>query len=401
MNDAQVYRFMPDGTMKILSVDLRQALAGDPLQNLMLVSRDRVLIHKNLDESDPATVYVKGEVANPGRYPLTANMHAADLVRVAGGLRRSADTQSADLTRLISDDGNLTKGEHLQIPLDAALSGSSNANIPLREGDVLTVKQVGGWDNLGGYITVRGEVEHPGTYGIQPGEKLSSIITRAGGFTPQAYPYAALLQRPEVRQIEDRSRAVLIQRMKEAQVDLKTDLLVDQSNNKDEKEAAYLQWQQTLDNLLAAPPLGRLTIHVTSEINHWANTTADIEVRGGDVLSIPKKPDYVMVTGQVYNVTAVSYRPGKSAHWYLKQSGGPMATGNKKAIFVIRGDGTVIGGKTSLWEGDPLDATLRPGDTIIVPEKPLGKGIGFQNTLLIAQTASALASTAVIAAVYF
>ena len=91
------------------------------------------------------------------------------------------------------------------------------------------------------------------------------------------------------------------------------------------------------------PPLGRVTIRISSEIDRWKNTSADIEVRAGDTLIIPKRPSYVMVTGQVFNPTAVSYRPGKSAKWYLSQSGGPTQVANKKAIFVIRADGSVIG----------------------------------------------------------
>jgi len=61
--------------------------------------RDRLLVHRNPTRVDPPTVYIKGEVAKPGRYPLTTNMRVDDLVRVAGGLKRSAYTDSADLAR--------------------------------------------------------------------------------------------------------------------------------------------------------------------------------------------------------------------------------------------------------------------------------------------------------------
>ena len=59
-NDAQVFRYLNDGKLKIFSVDLRQALAGDPTQNIVLASRDRVLVHRDPDSIDPAVVYVKG-----------------------------------------------------------------------------------------------------------------------------------------------------------------------------------------------------------------------------------------------------------------------------------------------------------------------------------------------------
>ncbi len=108
-----------------------------------------------------------------------------------------------------------------------------------------------------------------------------------------------------------------------------------------------------------------------------------------------------MVTGQVFNPTAVSYRPGKSAKWYLGQSGGPTQLANKNAIFVIRADGSVVGAKSSLWTGESLSATLQPGDTVVVPEKALGGGLQWQSVLLIAQAASAIASAVFIAVRYW
>jgi protein involved in polysaccharide export with SLBB domain len=152
--------------------------------------------------------------------------------------------------------------------------------------------------------------------------------------------------------------------------------------------------------LSSNPPSGRLAIRISPDIDRWKNTPADVEVRAGDAIEIPKKPSYVMVTGQVFNPTAVSYRPGKSAQWYLSQSDGPTQLANKKAIFVIRGDGSVLGSKQGLWSGDSLSAELRPGDTVVVPERAVGGGVQWQTVFLAAQVASSIASTAFIAAHY-
>ncbi len=96
--DAQVFRYLSDGKFKIFSVDLSEAIAGDPTADIKLEPRDRLLIHKNPDAANPATVYVQGDVSRPGRYPLTTNMTVGDLIRVGGGLKPSADTTFADLT---------------------------------------------------------------------------------------------------------------------------------------------------------------------------------------------------------------------------------------------------------------------------------------------------------------
>jgi protein involved in polysaccharide export with SLBB domain len=123
-------------------------------------------------------------------------------------------------------------------------------------------------------------------------------------------------------------------------------------------------------------------------------------VRDGDVLVIPKNADYVMVTGQVFNPTAVSYLPGRSAKWYLSQSGGVTQLADKKAVFVIRADGSVIASKNNSggwFSGDPLSASLRPGDSIVVPEK--APKIGGKNWSMIMQSAS-LASSIALAVAY-
>src|SRR5713226_7753646 len=355
--DAQVFRYLPDGKSKIFSVNLNAALEGDPVANILLQPSDRLLIHRNTNAIEPASAYVQGEVGKPGRYPLTTNMTVADLIRVGGGLKPSADTEAADLTHYEwTNPEKLTSG-HQPIPISAALAGDSSANLPLSNGDVLTIRQLPGWNDLGASISVKGEVKNPGTYGIRPGERLSSVLMRAGGFQSDAYAYGAVLQRVQVRELEGKEQNQMILRVKDLRSNL--ELLPDTDDKKKQaKEMALQQYQTTLTQLSSNPPVGRVAIRISSNINHWKNSAADVEVRAGDMLVIPKRPSYVMISGQVFNPTAVSYRPGKSAKWYLSQAGGPTAMADKKAIFVIRADGSVIGAKESLWSGNSLNAVL-------------------------------------------
>ena len=399
--DAQVFRYLPDGKFKIFSVSLSQALGGDPIENIILQPRDRLLIHRNPDAVDPASVYIQGEVARPGRFPLTANMHVADLIRIAGGLQPSADTQTADLTKYQWSDKSQSKlnGQQEVVSLSAALAGDPKSNITMQNGDVLTIRQLPGWNELGASITLKGEVIHPGTYGIRPGERLSSILERAGGFQPDAYPYGAVLQREQVRELEAKSQAEIITRVRDAQTSLEL-LPENDSKQKEAKALALQQAQASLDQLSASTVLGRLTIRISSRLDHWRNTPADIEVRAGDTLTVPKRPSFVMVTGEVFNPTAVSYRPGKNARWYLSQSGGPGPLGNKKGIFVIRADGSVIASSSGLLSGDSLATALEPGDTVVVPERAIAGGIQWQSALLTAQTAASIASAVIIAVHY-
>lgn len=401
--DAQVFRYTPDSTLKILNVRLSGALDGNPADNILLTSRDRVLIHRNAAAANPATVYVKGEVARPGRYPLTSDMRISDLIQAAGGLKQSADLQLADLMHYVWKDEKQVTGEQEHIVLAGVLSGDSADNRALNNGDVLSIRQVPGWDDLGASITIRGEVLHPGSYGIRPGERLSSVLARAGGFGPGAYPYGAVLLRSEVQKLEQRSYSELVQRIREQQATLK--LTATSATDPDQKlsaESALVQWQTTLDNLSSSPPTGRVTIQISSNIHSWANTPRDITIRAGDILVVPKRPSYVLVQGQVYGATAVAYRPGKSANWYLMQAGGTTNMANRKAIFAIHADGTVIGNHGSTWfTGSPLNAALQPGDIVVVPEKALGGPPIWKNLFQNAQIISSIATSAILAAAYF
>ena len=398
-DDAQVFRYLADGKTKIFSVNLSDALAGDPTANILLLPRDRLLIHRSPAAIEPTSVHLQGEVGKPGRYPFTTNMTVADLIRVGGGLKPSADAQTADLIHYHWAEAGKLVGQHQVIAISAALSGDSEANLALNNGDVLTVRQLPGWNDLGASISVKGEVKHPGSYGIRPGERLSSVLQRAGGFQPDAYVYGTVLQRVQVRELEAKEQIQMILRVKAMENNL--ELLPDtDAQQKKAKEMSLQQYQSTLTQLSTNPPSGRIAIRVSPEINRWKDTPADVEVRAGDTLVIPKRPGFVMVSGQVFNPTAVSYRPGKSAKWYLSQSGGPTPLANKKAIFVVRADGSMLGGRESWWSGHSLGAALQPGDTVFVPEKAIGGGIQWQTVLLAAQVASSVASSVFIAVRY-
>ena len=394
----QLFRSMPDGSTKIFSISLHRALAGDPLNNILVEPRDRILVHRQPEHVDPPSVTVRGEVAHPGRYPLTANMKVSDLVRSAGGLLRSADPETGDLTRY--ETGALARsspnGESHSVKL-AAGAWDEAADVTLNDGDVLTVPKRTGWNNLGASVTISGEVAKPGVYGIQPGERLSSLLRRAGGLLPAAYPQAAVFERGDVRKMQEQSRQELIQRLEQESVVVKTAATASGSDEVALQQAALQQRQRVLEGLRRAPISGRLVVHLRQNEKGFAGSPDDIELRAGDTLEIPKQPGFVVIVGQVYNSNAISYSPGKNAGWYLSRAGGATAFANKKAIFIIRANGSVTSGKDSLWSGAVLSSSIGPGDAIVVPEKAVMGGSGWKNAVSIAQIAQAAALAAAVA----
>jgi protein involved in polysaccharide export with SLBB domain len=383
LEDVQVFRKTRDGKMQVISANLRKAIAGDPNENILLEPQDRVFVHKDVLRLDPPTVEVQGEVARPGKYPLGTDMTATGLVRVAGGLKRSAYTEQAELTRYTINHGEQFEGEHLPIAIGQALTGEPDTDMRLRAGDVLTIRQISGWKDIGATVKVDGEVVHPGTYGVHDGERLSDVIARAGGFRADAYPYGSIFERLQVREIEEKNRVQLIAQAEQEGGGLGAGATTSI------QDASLAQWRDTLHQLQTTPPVGRMVIHISSG-KSWVHTPADIQVRADDSIYIPKKPNFVMVQGAVYNQTGIAFRPGKSARWYLHQAGGPTSAADKKNVFVVRADGTVAGGPKGLFNGGALESAMQPGDMIVVPSKALGGGFKWRETLEVAQLVSAI-----------
>jgi protein involved in polysaccharide export with SLBB domain len=387
---AEIIRLSPpDFTPVVIPFNLRDVLSKR-VEAPSLQPFDTVRIFGRYDTDGPK-VSIFGEVLRPGEYPLSQKMTAADLLRMSGGFKRSAYQQEADLTSYSLIDGDHVDLEHREIPIGRALAGEADTDVLLKPGDVLTIRQIGGWNDIGGAISVSGEVMHPGRYGIQRGEHLSSILKRAGGFSTEAYPYAAILDRAQVRQAAAKSREDMVTQIQaqEAAGSMATTSTTSRTTSATAQER---ERQQLLAKLKQLQPNGRMLIHITSQIEKWQNTQADVEVRPGDTLYIPKRPTFVMVAGQVYNPIAITYSAGKHADWYLKQAGGPTTLAHKKEIFVVRANGTVVGrGSGEWWSGNVLSTTLQAGDTVFVPEKGAGASI-FKN---LTQSISLLSGAAV------
>jgi protein involved in polysaccharide export with SLBB domain len=390
LTDAQVFRKTRDGKLRVIGVNLAKALRGDVEDNIVLESTDRVFVYRDLHKLDPPTVSVEGEVARPGKYPLGDGMTAAKLVRLAGGFKRGAYTREADLTRYDLELGSKIVSDHINVPIAAALAEQPDADVLLRDGDLLTIQQLSGWKDVGATITVTGEVLHPGTYGIQQGERLSSVIQRAGGFRSDAYPYGSVFERQQIRDLEVRNRADLIGRVQDEAANIKA---IPEQNAQDvlAKQAAVQQFQVTLHKLEHTEPQGRLVLHISSRVEHWANTSSDIQVRADDTIFVPKRPSVVLIDGAVYNPTGITFKPGKSAGWYLRQAGGPTQTANKKGAFVVRADGSVAGGPGGWFSGGVETTAMQPGDMVVVPEKIISVSRTWQNTAQSAQILSAVA----------
>jgi hypothetical protein len=206
-----------------------------------------------------------------------------------------------------------------------------------------------------------------------------------------------VFERISVFELQQKSRQELIQRMEQESAVVKTSVSTSAGEEAALGQEAMQQRQRVLDALRRAPVSGRLVIHLRSGKRNFEGSADDIELRAGDSLEIPKQPGFVVIVGQVYNSNAITYTPGKNAGWYLSRAGGATTLANKKAIFIIRANGSVTSGNTGMWSGGTLSAGIGPGDTIVVPEKVTLGGNAWKNFVAIAQVAQAGALAAAVA----
>ena len=187
----------PDLHAETINFDVPEVLIGN--SNVDLQPFDTIRVFGRY-QSDAPTVTVRGEVLRPGDYPMSSGMTAAQLVRMAGGFKRDALLQSADLTSYQVAGGNQISESLDTIEIGAAVAGTNPAaDIPLKPGDILAIHQITNWTDIGESVTVTGQVKYPGNYGFQDGEHLSSVLRRAGGLLPTAYTQGAVLIRDQVK----------------------------------------------------------------------------------------------------------------------------------------------------------------------------------------------------------
>jgi protein involved in polysaccharide export with SLBB domain len=393
----EIIRLMPpDLRPEAIAFNVPDVLAGNDPIHLQPFDTIRVL---GRYEADGPKVQVHGEVLRPGTYPLAQGMTVAQLVRMAGGFNRSALLDEADLTSYNVENGKQVVSRRDTVNIgDAVTNTSSSTDVLLKPGDVLTIHQISGWNDIGSSINLEGEVTYPGPYGIQEGERLSSVLKRAGGFRPTAYPTGAVLIRKQVQELEDKSRNELIHQIETTSAGAKLAPSLSAQDDAATLQLLIQQQKEVVARLRSQPAIGRLVIKISSDIASWEGTPADIELRKGDVLTIPKKPGFVLVSGQVYNASAITFVPGKNAGWYLKRAGGSTEGGNMKEVLVIRANGLVVGRRSGEWyDSSVLDTKLEPGDVVVVPQKVFGGSATLRNLFATAQVLSSVGFAAALA----
>jgi protein involved in polysaccharide export with SLBB domain len=303
-------------------------------------------------------VTINGEVRNPGSYLALGDTSLASLIAAAGGVQREADLSSVEITSTLIDTET---GTSRTVRNSLRVTGQDFASISLKPFDTVRLRPVFS-DRNGETITILGQVRYPGTFDITRGERLSSVLARAGGLTDEAYPYGTVYTRQSaaIQESDGNQRIARLLEDNIATVATQPATIVNPSG------LSYVE--QIAQTLRTIPALGRISV-TADPVVLATKPELDMLLESGDTVYIPKRPSTVTVTGEVLSTGAFAYKPGLTVRDYIKLAGGEGGSADDSLVFVVLPDGTSRPEGDSWWSfGGGHE--IPPGSMIVVPRDP-------------------------------
>ena len=357
LNRAVLYRQREDLTTEVIPVDIKAIMDGTS-QNIILAKNDILYIPSIHDLEDRGDVVIHGEVAKPDSYPYADNMTLEDLIIQAGGLREAASVVRVDVSRRIKNPRSIvdndTIGQIYTFSLKEGFVVDGTPGFILQPYDEVYVRRSPGYQAQQN-VAVEGEILFGGSYAMTSREeRLSDLINKAGGTTNYAYLRGAKLTR--IANASEKKRMGDVIRLMSRQLG---EAMIDSLGIRVED---HFTVGIDLEKAIANP-----------------GSTADIVLREGDVISIPKNNNTVTINGAVMVPNTVSYIKGENIDYYLNQAGGYSENAKKSKKFIVYMNGQVTKVKGSGKK------QIEPGCEIIVPSKAkkrnnIGNILGYATT---------------------
>jgi protein involved in polysaccharide export with SLBB domain len=333
-----------------ISVDLKAVLKGGLKHELL--NEDVITIYSAYELKDRFTVSISGEIRNPGNYPFADSITLQQLILLAGGFTDRAIPTSIEVARQkkqvdITQLG-ASSSELIQVSLSTDLA-KVGADFYLQPNDIILVKTD---PTKKPQITVRvsGQVLFPGTYTLESQQdRLSALITRAGGLLPNA----------------DKIGIKLIRKTNLADTADLNKIIKKQSNS---TQDSVLAKQQDPSNALS----NEIAVEWNDNKSDY-DPQRDVILEAGDEIIIPQLRNTITLTGEVLKPVRVQYLQNKSFKYYISSAGGFSAKAKKGKSFVVYSNGRSkkAGSILGLFRTYPK---ILPGSTVVVPAKPARDG---------------------------
>ena len=340
MNRAVLNREKDNYDHEIIAVDLAGIMNGTQ-PDIPLMKNDVLFIPSIQNLKERQTVTIHGRVSKPGTFSFAEKMTVEDLVVMAGGLLEDAATVKVDITRRIKNPNSTAYTKEVGRTFTMDLSNNfevGKESVFLEPFDEVYIRKSPSYQEQQN-VTISGEVLFGGIYALQSKtERISTLIERAGGLTPEAYTRGARLLRVRTEEEAKRERDML--------------KMAQRTSEKDSIDVATLDVSSTYS----------VGIDLEKAIKN-PNSDYDIVLKDGDVLYIPQYINTIKISGAVMYPNTVLYEDGKSMKYYINQAGGFTSDARKKNVFIIN-----LNGKASKLKLHSNQA-IEPGSEIIVPTK--------------------------------
>lgn len=338
-------------------------------------------------------VLIGGEARLPGLYPILNDTGLDQVLAAAGGPADSADLSAVEFAREPPEAAG-------SLPLSRSLLDLRSRNfaaVRLSPRDTLRIPRSFG-DREVGPVTVLGEVVRPGVYDIRRGERLSELLARAGGLTPQAYPYGAVFTRESVRQRQQEGFQRSARELEQSLLQVAgAQGMIGAGGRGGDLAAAIAAGRELAAALREARAAGRMVVEANPVILA-ARPELDVLLEPGDLIAIPKRPNEVTVVGAVLNPGSLQFQSGWRAADYVRAAGNLQRFADPSRAFVVLPNGQSVPAGLSGWQagGPPVP----PGSVVVVPQDPSPfEQWGFLRdvTQLLSQVSISAAALAVIA----
>ena len=365
LNRVIIDREHEDLSHEIIAIDLGGLLNGT-IADIPLQKNDILYIPSITDLKEEETVAIYGEVANPGTFLFSKNMTIEDLLVQAGGLLEEAATTRVEVTRRIKDPKSTSfssvLGKTFTFDIkDGFIVGGNAENFYLEPFDAVYIRRSPAYRRQQN-VVVAGEVLFSGSYSLlKKNERLSDLVSKAGGVTPDAYVKGACL----IRKLSDEER----RRQNDA---------IRMAQNGEGKDSISIQKLNLSETYTVGIDLEKALANPKSDF--------DLVLREGDVLYIPEYVNTVKISGSVMYPNAVVYQKGKNLKFYINQAGGYGNMAKKKKVYVVYMNGTVSRLKAR------NASAIEPGCEIIVPSKAEKKHMAMAEILGISSTTATIAA---------
>lgn len=350
-----IVRLNPDNSTAQISFSVQDVLNGGGA-DIALQREDVVTISSIFDLRGQYRVSIKGEVRKPGEFAYSDSMKVADLIIKAGGFTEGASAKRIEVSRRVFDSDPTVKNSQVaqvySVNVDANLK-ASDANFTLKPFDIVSIYALPGYETQK-VVKVEGEVIYPGYYTIQKkNEKISDLVTRAGGLTASADVDGSSLKR-------DNSAVLGVDRNK-----------VDTAALLKERADRMKRLQRTFKDSTKNDSVQLRNNYVGIDLKKILDkpgTNEDLILENGDVLRVPKQQQIVRVNGEVLYPSAVVYESGKSFREYVLNAGGFSPNALRRGAYVVYPNGTVKGTRKFIFFNS--HPSVKPGSEIFVPRKP-------------------------------